>query len=72
MSTTNGKTLLPSCSQCTNIVTKELQHDSDPILGTEGAAYCPQPEDNTSTGCSTRHAKRQQLADHDDDQSEIT
>jgi hypothetical protein len=50
---------LASHSRCTNIITNELQHDSDPILGIEVAEYCPQPEDNTSTGCSMRHAKKQ-------------
>jgi hypothetical protein len=63
---------LSSCSQCTNIITNKMQHDSDPILGIEVATYCQQPEDNTSTGCFTRHAKKQRLANRDDDQSKIT
>jgi hypothetical protein len=49
-----------------------LQDDSDPILGIEVAACHPQPEDNTVTAHSTRHTKKQRLADHNDDQSEIT
>jgi hypothetical protein len=47
MSMTDGKTLLPSARRCTNIVTNKLHHDSDPILGIEVGAHCPQPEDNT-------------------------
>jgi hypothetical protein len=61
-----------SHSRCTNITTNELQDDSDPILGIEVVACHPQPEDNTSTAHSTRHAKKQRLADRDDDQSKIT
>jgi hypothetical protein len=55
----NRRQNLAPRSQCTNIATNELQDDSDLILGIEVAAYSPQPEDNTSTGCSTRHAKKQ-------------
>ena len=68
----NWRQNLASHSQRTNIVTNELQDDSDPILGIEVAACHPQPEDNTSTGRSTRHAKKQWLADRNDDQSKIT
>jgi hypothetical protein len=35
---------LASPGGCTNIATNESQHDSDPILGIEVAAYCPQPQ----------------------------
>jgi hypothetical protein len=41
-------------------------------LGIEVAAFHAQLEDDMWTACSTRHAKKQHLADHDDDQSEIT
>jgi hypothetical protein len=63
---------LASHSQCTNIATNKLQDDSDPLLGIEVAVCHPQPKDHTSTACSMRHAKKQCLADHDDDQSKIT
>jgi hypothetical protein len=64
--------LLASGSRCTNIATNKSQDDSDPILGIEVAACHSQPEDNMSTAFSMRHAKKQRLADCDDDQSEIT
>jgi hypothetical protein len=38
----------------------------------ECGVYCPQPEDNTLTGCSTRYAKKQRLDNCNDDQSKIT
>jgi hypothetical protein len=63
---------LASHSRCTNIVTNKLHDDSNPILGIEVAACHPQLEDDMSTACSMRHAKKQCLADHNDDQSKIT
>jgi hypothetical protein len=50
---------LASRNQSTNIATNKSQDDSDPILGIEVAACHPQPEDNTWTAHSTRHAKKQ-------------
>jgi hypothetical protein len=49
-----------------------LQDDSDPILGIEVALCPPQLQDDIMTARSTRHAKKQCLADDDDVQSEIT
>jgi hypothetical protein len=40
---------LASPSGCTNIATNKSRHDSDPILGIEVAAYCPQPQDKMLT-----------------------